>query len=63
MPFTAQEALDDQGTGDAIMLEWPAVKRLCRDHGLDAVTFNEETYSGDCPELVDAGDLFAWMGY
>ena len=62
--FYVQEALDDRGTDDATMLAWDRVGQILKDHGnIDGAEFMADTYTGKAPEMVDAGDLFAWLGY
>lgn len=61
--FTAQEALDAQGTEDAEMINWRTVTHICAEHGLDYMDFAMELWPDKRPDAVGAGDLFAWLGY
>jgi len=62
--FTSQEALDAQGTEDAILLEWDRAVQIIKEHdGTTVEQFIADQYEGTSPPQVDAGDLFAWLGY
>ena len=61
--FTAEEALEFQGTEDAEMIDWGHVGRICEEHGADLAEFVKDQIGGGMPGLVDAGDLLAWLGY
>lgn len=63
--FTSEEALELRGTPDAIRLSLASVRRICEEHDAEEAEFYEDfpaaTDNRDYP--VDAGDLFAWLGY
>ena len=63
--FTAEEALEFQGTEDAEMIAWDRVEDICKDHDADLHDFINEQYGSpkQSPVMVDAGDLLAWLGY
>ena len=63
--FTAEEALEFQGTEDAELITWKCTYRILREHGWeDEFDFSNDTYRHQQrPAMVDAGDLFAWLGY
>ena len=61
--FTAEEAFECQGTEYAIEIDWGKVRELCHDHDADPITFATDTYPMSRPVMVDAGDLFSWLGY
>jgi hypothetical protein len=64
MRFTSEEALEYSGTEDAIMLNIKSVNRICEEHGLDSYDFFNDTYPNHNPASeIDAGELFAWLGY
>jgi hypothetical protein len=69
--FTSEDALDLKGTPDAIMLNWRATAKVLLQHGIGADEgyrdmiadgyINSETPLNDL--RLDAGDLFAFLGY
>lgn len=61
--FTSQDALDAQGTDDAEMINWRTVTSICDEHGADCIDFLNEECRNELPDMVDAGDLLAWLGY
>jgi hypothetical protein len=62
MRFTAEEALDFQGTDDAIFLDDAAATAICEEHDASFQDFLTEAnhFAGG---QYDAGDLLAWLGY
>lgn len=63
--FTAEQALDAQGTEDAEMITWRRASQICHEHGACMSDFGLEygvSYNS-ADDMVDAGDLLAWLGY
>jgi hypothetical protein len=61
--FTASDALEFQGTEDAEMITWKCVQRICVEHGADCIDFLNDECHNELPDMTDAGDLLAWLGY
>ncbi len=63
--FTSEEALEFQGTEDAVMLSWDRVTDICNEHDASVTDFMTECVKFCDPgnHTHDAGDLFAWLGY
>jgi hypothetical protein len=66
MRFSSEEAFELRGTQDAIILDWPAARRILDQHGADVAEFYADHCSEDKPLAtlrIDAGDLLGWLGY
>ena len=69
MVFTSEQAYEASEAGRPIMVDFPAVLRICRDHGCriddaysnSAGEFVEEFGSSNAP--IDAVRLLEWLGY
>jgi hypothetical protein len=59
--FTSEEALEEQGTDDAYLIDWKYVQQICKEHGANPEEFaaTEERIAN----VVDAGNLMVWLGY
>ena len=61
MRFTADDAFDVRGTDEAIMLDVEDATRILTDHYSKIEEFYE--FHGQAIEIIDAGDLLAFLGY
>lgn len=61
MRFTADDAFDVRGTDDAIMLDVEDATRILHEHYAKIEEFYE--FHGKEIEVIDAGDLLAFLGY
>lgn len=61
--FTADEALELEGTEDAIMVDYVAASRICRDHGVTLSEYLADLDDHTPKSHYDAGHLLGWLGY
>jgi len=65
--FTADEALDLRYSDEAIMLDFVSGAKICENHDTYVREFIRDTYPNKGwnaeEEFINAGDLFAWLGY
>ena len=61
--FTVDEAIENQGTADAIILRLNTAAEIARRHDVSARDFAHAFPCADYGEGVDAGFLFTWLGY
>ncbi|WP_027684314.1 hypothetical protein [Rhizobium leguminosarum] len=58
--FTAEQAIELEGSEDAIILSEADARRVCAQHDAE---FDDWLSEGGEIEGIDAGRLFNWLGY
>jgi len=64
MAFTIKQAFEAQETGQPIMLDQEAVETILRVHDQLIADFYRDYFAdGFYSDVVDAAELFVWLGY